>query len=53
LQAYEAILEIFKRIEEKYVPKEERKIDWERVGERLKEIMRVINEQGFKKQLNL
>jgi hypothetical protein len=51
LQAYDAILEIFKTIEEKYVPKEERKIDWERVGERLKEVMKVINEQGIQKAL--
>jgi vacuolar-type H+-ATPase subunit I/STV1 len=51
LQAYEAILEIFKRIEEKYVPKEERKIDWERVGERLKEVMKVINEQGIQRAI--
>ncbi len=51
LQAYDAIVEIFKTIEEKYVPKEERKIDWERVGERLKEVMKVINEQGIQKAL--
>lgn len=51
LQAYEAILEIFKTIEEKYVPKEERKIDWERVGERLKEVMKFINEQGIQKAI--
>jgi urease gamma subunit len=51
LQAYEAILEIFKTIEEKYVPKEERKIDWAKVGERLKEIIKVINEQGLQKAI--
>ena len=51
LQAYEAILEIFKRIEEKYVPKEERKIDWAKVGEKLKEIIKVINEQGLQKAI--
>jgi DNA repair exonuclease SbcCD ATPase subunit len=51
LQAYESILEVFKTIEEKYVPKEERKIDWEKVGERLKEVMKVINEQGIQKAL--
>jgi hypothetical protein len=51
LQAYESILEVFKTIEEKYVPKEERKIDWERVGERLKEVMKVINEQGIQKAI--
>jgi urease gamma subunit len=49
LQAYEAILEIFKTIEEKYVPKEERKIDW--VGEKLKEIIKVINEQGIQRAI--
>jgi len=51
LQAYEAILEIFKKIEEKYVPKEERKIDWAKVGEKLKEIIKVINEQGLQKAI--
>jgi hypothetical protein len=51
LQAYESILEVFKTIEEKYVPKEERKIDWAKVGERLKEVMKVINEQGIQKAL--
>jgi hypothetical protein len=51
LQAYEAILEIFKTIEEKYVPKEERKIDWAKVGEKLKEIIKVINEQGLQKAI--
>jgi intein/homing endonuclease len=51
LEAYEAILEIFKTIEEKYVPKEERKIDRERVEERLKEVMKFINEQGIQKAI--
>jgi hypothetical protein len=51
LQAYESILQVFKTIEEKYVPKEERKIDWEKVGERLKEVMKVINEQGIQKAI--
>jgi flagellar biosynthesis/type III secretory pathway chaperone len=51
LQAYEAILEIFKTIEEKYVPKEEKKIDWAKIGEKLKEIIKVINEQGIQKAI--
>jgi Na+/phosphate symporter len=55
LQAYEAILEIFKTIEEKYVPKEEKKeekkIDWAKLEEKLKEIIKVINEQGIQKAI--
>jgi urease gamma subunit len=51
LQAYESILQFFKTIEEKYVPKEERKIDWERVEGRLKEVMNFINEQGIQKAI--
>jgi hypothetical protein len=51
LQAYEAILEIFKTIEEKYVPKEEKKIDWAKLGEKFKEIIKVINEQGIQKAI--
>jgi DNA repair exonuclease SbcCD ATPase subunit len=52
LQAYESILEIFKTIEEKYAPKkEERRIDWSKVGERIREIIRVINEQGIQRAI--
>jgi hypothetical protein len=49
LQAYESILEIFKTIEERYVPREKRRIDWERIFGKLKEIINVINEKGIKR----
>jgi hypothetical protein len=52
LQAYESILEIFKTIEERYAPKkEQRRIDWSKVGERIREIIRVINEQGIQRAI--
>jgi len=51
LQAYESILEFFKTMEEKYVPKEKRRIDWERIFGKLKEIINVINEKGIRRAI--
>jgi hypothetical protein len=51
LQAYESILEFFKTIEEKYVPKEEKKIDWEKIFGKLKEKYPEVKEE-VKKQKN-
>jgi len=47
LEAYQTITEVFKKIEEKYVPKEERKINWEKVFLKIGGIIKDVKEKGL------
>ena len=49
LQAYQSILEFFNTIEQKYVPEEKRKIEWEKIFKKLGDVINVVNEKGIQK----
>ena len=48
IRAYQDIVKFFKEIEEKFIPKSEKRIDWEKISEKIKNIENIIKEQNLK-----